>query len=91
MKRAVADTGASSWCTADKSSILAGTHQEFERPIKLEGIAGGLAVCGKGIKRVETVSTTQKIVTKDCEVHFVPGLHVDLVPPQVVVKNAREG
>ena len=37
------------------------------------------------------VSTAGKIVTKDCEVHFVPGLHVDLVPPQVVVKNAREG
>ena len=40
---------------------------------------------------MEMVSTAGKIVTKDCEVHFVPGLSVDLVPPQVVVKDAREG
>ena len=91
VRKAVADTGASSWCTSDEESILPGTYQKFDRPIKLGGIAGELDVIGKGVKRVEMVSTRGKILTKEFEVHVVPGLHVDLVPPQVVVKNAREG
>ena len=44
VRKAVADTGASSWCTSDKDSILPGTYQKFDRPIKLGGIAGGLHV-----------------------------------------------
>ena len=28
-------------------------------------------------------------MTKDCEVHFVPGLSFDLVPPKVVVKHGN--
>ena len=89
VKTAVADTGASSWCTADKSSIL--NYQELTKKVQLDGIAGGLAVVGKGIKRVETVTVDGKIKVKEFEVHHVPGLLVDLVLPQMVMKTSREG
>ena len=89
VKTAVADTGASSWCTADKRSIL--NCQELTKKMQLDGFSGGLAVVGKDIKRVEMVTMDGKIKVKECEIHHVPGLPVDLVPPQMVMKTSREG
>ena len=37
------------------------------------------------------VTTDGKIKVKECEVHHVPGLPVDLVPLQIVMKTSREG
>ena len=42
VKTTVADTGASSWCTADKSSISILHYQELTKKVQLDAIAGGL-------------------------------------------------
>ena len=45
VKTVVVDTGASSWHTADKASVL--DHQELTEKVKLDGSVGGLAFVGK--------------------------------------------
>ena len=89
VKTTITDTGASCWCTTDKSNIL--NHQELTKKVKLDGIAGALSVVGQGIKRGGMVTLDRKIKVKECEVHHVPGLPVDLVPPLTVMKTASKG
>ena len=65
--------------------------QELTKNIQLDGIADGLIVVGKGVESEEMVTTDGKITVKECEMHHTPGLPIDLVPPQKLMKPVNDG
>ena len=91
LKTAVADTGASSICRIKKEDFVPGSYAVLVKPIEMGGIAGGLKVVGKGKTQFEFVTAKGKIIRIARDAYHVPDLPVDLVPPQKIMRTAKDG
>ena len=74
-----------------EEEFLPGTHTEFKSHIQLDGIAGRSEVVGKGKTLFEFVTTKGKVIRVVREANRVPGLPVDLVPLQAIMRTAKDG
>ena len=71
--------------------MLPGTYEELNKSINLGGIASGLEIMGKGKTTFELISTEGKKITLIREAYYAPGLPVDLVPPQKLMRTSTDG
>ena len=91
LKVAVCDSGASAICKKDKNDFLPGTYKKLDTPKTMGGIAGGLEVLGEGMVSFDFVSKRGKRIKMQREAKHVPGLPIDLVPPQKLLRNDQDG
>ena len=55
------------------------------------GITGGLEVVSEGMVSFKFVTTSCQQIKMQREAKHVPGLPVDLVPPQKLMRNHQDG
>ena len=88
---AVCDFGASSICKRDKCAFIPRIYKKYDTPKTMGGIAGGLEVVGEGMVSFEFVTTSGQQIKMQREAKHVPGLPVDLVPLQKLIRNHHDG
>ena len=91
LKVAVCDSGASSICKRDKCAFIPRTYKKYDTPKTMGGIAGGLELVGEGMVSFEFITTSGQRIKIQREAKHVPGLPVDLVPPQKLMRNHHDG
>jgi hypothetical protein len=91
LKLAVVDTGASAICMKSKTSMIPGSYEELSKPIALGGISSGLEIIGKGKAAFELISSRGKKIRVVRYAFCAPGLPVDLVPPQRLMRTSEDG
>ena len=91
LKLAMVDSGANAICMKSRTSLLPDSYEELATPITLGGIASGLEITGKGKTAFEFISTKGKKIRVIRDAYCTPGLPVDLVPPQRIMRNSEDG
>ena len=87
----VADTGSSSGLIADKARFKLGSYVLLDKPVMVGGIAGGLQVIGKGDLKMEFLDNKGRVKKITRQVYHAPDVPVDLLPPQLIMRNSRDG
>ena len=74
-----------------KGSFFSSTHAESQKPIDMGGIASGSEIIGRGRAAFEFTSTKAKQIRVARDAFHAPELHADLVPPQKLMRNDKDG
>ena len=69
-----------------KTSLLPYSYEKLQKHISLGGITNGLEITGKGKTAFELISIAGKKIRVVRDAYCAPGLPVDLVPPQRLLK-----
>ena len=87
---AIVDSGASGCCANDFSLILPGTLRKLDKPIPLEGIAGGYQVEYIGKISLETVDSDGNILPVEQTVMVNEKLPCILLSPQALLHESAK-
>ena len=84
----IIDTGASASCVNDRNILVPGSLRRLQKPIKLDGIAGGQMVEYTGRVELETLDANGNLFSIQTKVMLNENLPCILISPQSVLKEA---